>query len=126
MTTNQILLMQNRIAKLEAENAELKKTNLKQGFHIAELQGELDLARMNTREQIAALVKGLEWEEGGYATNKIGVYYLQNEGQRWFVEVMYHGDDYPSWSCDHVSSIEQARAAAEQHHRETVLSLLNL
>jgi hypothetical protein len=45
------------IAELKVENTELKKTAFQQGFHIAELQGELSLAQMQKAELVDLLEK---------------------------------------------------------------------
>jgi len=109
------------IERLEAENAELKKANFQQGFHIAELQGEIDLAWMATREQVAALVKPLEWRQPKdmhlHANTPNGFYRfvggaLEHHGEGVISIVIAPGKTY--------------KQAAEAHHKETVLSLLNL
>ena len=46
-----------KVAGLEAEVADLKKNNFQQGFHIAELQGELSLAQMQEAELVELLEK---------------------------------------------------------------------
>jgi hypothetical protein len=94
-----------RIAELEAENAEL-------------LQAIKNWRP--TRKQVAALVKPLEWSNGiAFGVN--GSYH--DCGYNVVFEDM-QGD--PVWSSDSCDTPAKLKEAAEAHHRETVLSLLNL
>lgn len=117
MTAIESKLLQDqyaRIAELEAENAELKK------YYQVLLEMPLRVSdRKPTREQIAGLVKGLEWE-GSRASVFYGNYYVEGFPANWQPVL------YGLWFGPTFENKDEARAAAEAHHRETILSLLNL
>ena len=118
IVTGEVLLLRARIAELEAENAELRKAGLS--------------SAPPTREQIAALVKPLEWKEDApwrelVAMSIFGEYRHSAPGFKGgyhFAELTH--SERSLWRNDNLGLSSEARAAAEAHHRETVLSLLNL
>lgn len=106
-------LLHDKIAELEAENARL--------------QDIMGLAAIvPTREQIAALVKGLKWAVNGRADGVVGVYGVGMAANSKLYAVFDNNLDCSTWHSELVCDTSEARAAAEAHHRETVLSLLNI
>ena len=95
---NQLQHQSTRIAELEAINKELKKVN---------------------RKQIVGLVKPLVWE-GSESHLWYGNYYIEGYPKNWTPIL------YGLWVGPTFDNKAEARAAAEAHHIETVLSLLNL
>lgn len=123
MTAIESKLLQDqyaRIAELEAENAELKK------YYQVLLEMPLRVSdRKPTREQIAGLVKGLEWNKSLGIWRAYGASFDYSYGDdklRLFIRDLRDNRTpntlYPDFA--------ELRAAAERHHRETILSLLNL
>lgn len=118
--------MQNRIAELEAENAELKKDLA----HEIDMACQAKVCAKHTREQIAALVKGLEWYGKAAKIDRYGAYEVGCNvvSAKWFWTLCNTSGHTICVSVDDepFETESEARAAAEAHHRETVLSLLNL
>ena len=124
MTAIESKLLQDqyaRIAELEAENAELKKDLA----HEIDMACQAQVCAKPTREQIAALVKGLEWNKSLGIWTAYGAnfdYSYGDDKPRLFIRDLRDNRTpntlYPDFA--------ELRAAAERHHIEAVLSLLNL
>jgi len=133
---NDLFKAGKRIVELEAENAKwIKVDNLSKELlsnqatkidalrmEIIDLRTHNRLLSSSTREQIAALVKPLEWENN--TAFALGLSY--DIERPYGVEGFYAHLREGNWSSDVFEIKSEARAAAEQHHRETVLNLLNL
>ena len=96
-------------------NNELTDANAR----IAVLEAKNDALKKAIRKQLAGLVKPLVWE-GSESYLWYGNYYIEGYPKNW--NPVLHG----LWVGPTFDNKAEARAAAEAHHIETVLNLLNI
>ena len=113
-----------RIAELEALIVELEAENNALAQESVNLLKSIATMKP-TREQIAELVKPLEWNKSFGIWVACGAnfdYSYGDDKPRLFIRDLLDNRTPSTLYSD----FAELRAAAEQHHRETVLSLLNL